>query len=522
MAPQAAEELLARLTHATLVRLNRVTGEIEPRLAREWTTSPDGLTWTLRLVEDVTFSDGAPFSASDVLFSFRALYDEKVASSLASSLRVGGQPLVVRALDAHTVVVTFPSPFAPGIGLLDALPILPEHKLRAALEAGTFVTAWGVSTPPSEVVGLGPFVLQAYDPGKSLTLARNPHFWKKDAAGRALPYLDRIEIQIVPEQNAEVLRLQSGGVDLVTDNVRPEDLAALRDLERQGALSLVDAGVSTAPDMLWINLKSDSTTAKGRPWLQRDEFRRAIAHAVDRQAFADTVFLGAAVPVFGPITPGHGEWFLPDLPRTDFDPARARALLRQAGLTDRTGDGLLDDARGRTASFSILTLKGHTIRERSTALIVEHLRKVGLDATVVPLEFNALRQHIGEADYDAVYFAVSYDSFDPGRQLEFWLSSGSFHIWNLGRTSPATPWEARLDALMKQQVASFDRAERIRLFAEAQRVFADHLPVLYFVAPRVIVATSRRVTGATPSVLPPQILWNAETLALAPAGASRQ
>jgi len=125
MAPQAAEELLARLTHATLVRLNRVTGEIEPRLAREWTTSPDGLTWTLRLVEDVTFSDGAPFSASDVLFSFRALYDEKVASSLASSLRVGGQPLVVRALDAHTVVVTFPSPFAPGIGLLDALPILP-------------------------------------------------------------------------------------------------------------------------------------------------------------------------------------------------------------------------------------------------------------------------------------------------------------------------------------------------------------------------------------------------------------
>lgn len=523
VSPQAAEELLARLTHATLVRLNRVTGEIEPRLAREWTTSADGLTWTLKLREGITFSDGAPFSSADVLFSFRAVYDERVGSALASSLSVGGKPFRVRAVDPHTVEVTLPSAYAPGIGLLDALPILPEHKLKAALDDGTFATAWSLDTPPSDVVGLGPFVLESYTPGQRLTLARNARFWKTDAAGRPLPYLDRIEIQIVPDQNAEVLRLESGGVDLITDQVRSEDLAALRDLERKGALTLVEAGVSVTPDMLWFNLKPGAAPAKDRPWLQRDEFRRAISHAIDRQAFVDTVFLGAAVPIFGPITPGHGEWYLADLPRTDLDPARTKALLAEVGLLDRNGDNLVDDARGRTASFSILTQKGHTIRERSTALIAENLRKAGLEAHVVPVDRGDMIDRWSSGDYDAIYFSVLADSFDPGRQLDFWLSSGSFHFWNAGQPKPATRWEAQVDALMHKQVTSLDRAERRRLFADAQRVFAEHQPVLYFAAPRVIVATSRRVTGATPSVLSPQILWNAEVLALAPAaGASRK
>jgi len=224
----SAQDGLARLIHATLIRLNRATGQLEPRLAREWTISPDGLTWTLKLREDVLFSDGTPFTAADVVFSFQALYDPKVESQIGSSLLINGKPLTVRAMDAHTVVVVLPAPYGPGVSLLDAVPILPSHKLKAALDAGTFRDAWGLSTPLTNIVGTGPFVLTEHASGQGMVLMRNPRFWLKDSRGRQLPYLDRIEIQFTADQNADVLRLQSGDLDVMYGTVRFEDLDALR------------------------------------------------------------------------------------------------------------------------------------------------------------------------------------------------------------------------------------------------------------------------------------------------------
>ncbi len=526
VSPNLAEELVSRLTQDTLVRLNLSTGEIEPRLATEWTNSPDGLTWTLTLRDGVTFSDGAPFSAADVLFSFEVLYDAKVKSPIASSVLVAGSPLTVRALDARRVLVIFPAPYGPGLALLDAVPILPQHKLRSAFDAGKFRDAWGVTTPPSDLAGLGPFVLREYVAGQRLLFARNPRFWRRDEQGASLPYLDEIEVQIVPEQNAEILRLEAGEVDLITDQVRPEDLAALQKLQDQGAVTLNEAGIALNPEMLWFNLDPASPRARTRPWLQRPELRRAISHAVDRQRIVQTVYLGAAEAVFGPVTPGHGEWYLPDLPRTDFDPARAKVLLGSMGLIDRNGDGKVDDERGETARLSILTTKGHTIRERSAAIIQEQLAAVGLSVDVVPMELGSLLSLLmaGTGDYDAVFFSIVLDSFDPVASLDFWISSGSFHLWHPAQTKPASEWEAQIDDLMLKQSTTLDRAERRRLFTEVQRIFAANLPVLYFAAPKVVVATSARVGGALPSVLSPTVLWNAEMLSLvpAPAGSTRK
>ena len=180
-----------RLTQAPLVRLNRVTGELEPWLATSWTSSSaDGRVWTLKLRPGVVFSDGAPFSAADVQFTFQALYDKQVASPLASSLLIADQPLDVRAIDDTTIVLTMPAPYGPGLRLLDALPILPRHKLEAAFKAGTFRDAWGLSTPPADLAGLGPFVLKTYAPGERMIFARNPHYWRQDEKGAALPRLD--------------------------------------------------------------------------------------------------------------------------------------------------------------------------------------------------------------------------------------------------------------------------------------------------------------------------------------------
>jgi peptide/nickel transport system substrate-binding protein len=137
----------------------------------------------------------------------------------------------------------------------------------------------------------------------------------------------------------------------------------------------------------------------------------------------------------------------------------------------------------------------------------------------VPLDSGALFGRFKARDYDAIYFVVSASSTDPDSSMEFWLSSGSFHFWNADQKRPATEWEATIDDLMRRQSTSLDRAERVRLFALAQRTLAAHLPILYFAAPRIFVAMSTRVSGATPSVIFPFVLWNAEVLSVGPPAA---
>jgi peptide/nickel transport system substrate-binding protein len=512
-------DVVTFLTQAKLVRINRATGGTEPWLADRWTRSADGLRYTLDLRRNLRFSDGQPFTSADVVFSFEAAYDPRNNSPLADALMVGGKPLKVTAPDEHTVVVTFPSPFAPGVRLLDNLPILPKHALEAAERAGTFASAWSISTPPSQIVGLGPFVPVEYVAGQRMVLARNPHYWRTDADGHRLPYLDRIVLEVVPDQNAEMLQLASGQTDVTADAIRPEDYAPLKRAADAGRVTLRDLGVGLNPDAFWFNLKPGAFAGDPRAaWLQRDELRHAISLAVDRQALADTVFLGAGVPVYGPITPANTRWFNDRLTPPPHDPARARTLLASIGLRDRNGDGLLEDAANRPARFTLITYGGRTSLARGAAVIADDLKKIGLTMDVVTLDQPAVVQRILSGTYDAIYFNVQMTDTDPAINLDFFLSSGSAHLWNMHEPTPATDWERRIDALMAEQVASGDERRRRELFDEVQQIFADHEPALYFVAPRVFAATSARVLDVTPVVTPPQILWAPDTIALAAGG----
>lgn len=504
--------LAALLTQATLLRVDPNTGNLEPRLATAWTGTQDGLTWTFTLRPDVRFSDGAPFTAADVLFTFQALYDDRVGSPLASEMRANGQPLQMRALDDHHVVLTFPAPFGPGLTILDSLPILPRHKLQAALDAGTFRAAWSAGVKPADMAGLGPFMLQEYVPAQHMRFVRNPNFWVKDDEGRTLPYLDEIEVAIVPEQNAELLRLQAGESDLTTGTARAEDLAMLRDAESAGRLRLLKPGTSIDVTTFWFNLTPGAAAVSTKPWMADESFRRAVSHAVNRQAIVDTVHLGAATPVYGPVTPGHGEWYVPGMGETPFDLGRARTLLTSIGLEDRDGDGILDDKANRPVRFSLLTQRGNTERERTSAVLQEQLRQVGIAVDVVALDQPGLVGRFTSGDYEAIYFGAQSNSADPANNLGFWLSNGGFHYWNPGQLTPGTEWEARIDTLMQQQAATMDRAERVRLFKEVQQLVADHVPALWFAAADITVPVSTRVGGVTAAAIQPPVLWNAERL----------
>lgn len=520
--PELATELFTMLTQAKLVRINRSTTELEPWLAEAWSASPDGRTYTLTLRDGLRWSDGAPFTADDVLFSFAALYDPQTTSALATSFRPGGKPLDVTAPDARTIVVRFAQTFGPGIRLLDGLPILPRHKLEAALKAGTFAKAWAPDTPPADLVGMGPFVVTEYRPAERVVFARNPHYWRTDARGVRLPYAEGLTLEIVPDQDAELVRLQAGAIDFMQQPLRAADVETLKPLEAQGKVQVLELGVSPDADSLVFNLRPERWAADPRrAWLPRKEFRQALSHAVDREAFANAVFLGAAVPIHGPVTPGNPRWFWPSIPRYEFSRDKALGLLGGLGLQNRDADEWLEDAQGTEARLTMLTFRGNRALERGAAVVRDALRQVGIAVDVVALDANAVRQAVVGSDFETAFITFSTSDPDPAMSTDLWLSSGGAHFWHLGQASPATEWERRIDDLMAQQAATVDEQERKRLFNEVQRIFSEHLPMLHFAAPRVYIGASARLVNPTPALTRPNLLWSADTLAIADARPSQ-
>jgi peptide/nickel transport system substrate-binding protein len=501
--------VLTFLMHAALVRVDHVTNQLEPELAESWELLADQRTYRLRLRPNLRFSDGMPFSADDVVFSFRAIYNAGTGSVLADTLQVRGQPLSVVAEDAATVRIQFPSVFSPGLRLLDGVPIYPRHRLEPSLAAGTLRSAWGPATPPSDMTGLGAFVLRRYEPGQRLTFDRNPYYWQR---ARGLPKLAHVVLEVVPDQEAELLQLETGSIDLTQSELRPSDAPALK-RAAGGRVAVTDAGIGLDGDLLWLNLTSAKARDPRSRWLQHPDFRRALAHSIDRRAFVDTVYLGAAIPADSVVSPGNREWHA-EAPSPAYDIASAKRLLASLGLSDENNDGIREDHDGHAVRLTLLTQKGNTSLERGSSIIRDNLARVGVQVDVVALEVGALVDYVTRGDYDAAYFRLLTTDTDPALNLDFWLSSGSAHMWNPGQRAPSTPWEAEIDALMNQVSTTGETDQRRALFAEVQRIMARELPVLCFAYPRLAIAVNARVVDGTPAPYRPPLLWNPAMIGL--------
>jgi peptide/nickel transport system substrate-binding protein len=508
MAQDTASLVIGQLVHATLVRINHETHDVEPYLAARWDLSGDGRTLTLTLHADARFSDGEAVTADDVAFSFEAAYDPRVRSPLGSSLRVAGEPLGVRVVDARTIELTYPVPYGPGLRPLHGLPILPRRHLAAALADGTLGQAWGLDAPPESIVGAGPFEIERYEPGVATTLRRNRHAWQRAIDGTLLPRMDRVIVRSVPSQDSEILQLVNGDLDVTTGELRPEDVPVARQLADEGRLLLFDLGVSLGADLLWFNLAPEASATRDRPWLRDQALREAIAHAVDREAFIDLVYQGVGDAVTGLVTPGNRRWHAADITPRPHSVARAAELLDAIGLRADGPDGMRQDAGNRPARFTVLVQQGHSSRQRAMTVVQQMLRAIGLQMDIVALDPAGLFDRLQSSSYDAIYHALPATDTDPAGLMEFWLSSGVFHVWRPRQPSPATAWEAEIDDLMRAQLLTRDEEERRRLVIRAQHVFDRALPAIFFAAPRVHVATSGRLSHVRPGLLQPPVLWN--------------
>jgi peptide/nickel transport system substrate-binding protein len=505
-----------RCMTADLIHINRGSLKTEPSLAKSWSVSRDGRQYTLQLRRGVRFSDGEPFNADDVIFSFQVYLDEKVDSSQRDLLVVGGKPINVVKVDEYAVRFELAQPYAAAERLFDSVAILPRHLLQSGYRAGGLSQAWSLSMPPSEFAGLGPFRLKEYVAGQRVVLERNPYYWKADRAGNQLPYLNEVVYLFVPSEDAQVIRFQSGDTDVLS-RFSAENFAVLQKQQGVKGYHLDDLGAGLEYNFLFFNrndlaAKNLPEIAKKQAWFQDLRFRQAVSAAIDREGIVRLVYSGRATPLWDQVTPGNKLWLDENIARPARSLERARQLLQSAGFSWKS-DGALVDPHGDHVEFSILTSSSNAQRTKIATIVQDDLSQLGMTVQVVPLEFRAMVDRLlNTHNYEAAVMGLVSGDADPTSEMNVWLSSGETHIWHPRQEKPATPWEAEMDRLMEQQLVTLDYAQRKSLYDRVQEIVAEELPVICLVSPNILVGAANRVGNFRPAILVPYALWNVEQL----------
>jgi peptide/nickel transport system substrate-binding protein len=483
------------------------TLKVIPNLAQSWTVSPDGLQWTFYLREDVTWFDGVPFSADDVLFTFNeVIFNPDIPSSSRDVLTINGKPLKVEKINEHTVRFTLPVKFAPFLRSM-AQTILPKHCLSDAVRQKKFSFTWGIDTPPSRLIGTGPFMLSEYHPGERLVFKRNPHYWKKSVQGEALPYLDKVIYLIIPDPQAQLLKFIDGELDATP--VQGSDYPLLKPLERQKNFHIYEAGADFGTNFLTLNQNSSVNPNTHKPfvdpvklsWFTNLEFRRAIAHAIDKKKIIEILNNGFGFPQNGPMSPSSGYYYDPDVRAYDYDLQQARTILKQAGFRYQNHGQRLEDPHGHLVEFNLYTADaGGAARLQMAAIIRSDMEQLGMKVNLVPVEFNTLvNKLMSSFDWDAVMIGLT-GGVEPHFGQNVWHSSGGLHLWNPHQAKPATTWEKRVDEIYDQGAQELDETKRKALYDEFQRIVADELPVIYTVLSTDMFAVRNKFGNLKPTV----------------------
>ena len=480
------------LTGGVLVRMNRQTQVLEPELAESWKVSKDGRQISFKLRSGLSFSDGTPFSAEDVAYTVQQLMDPALHSPTGDAFRSGTGKVETKVSSPTQISITFPAPVAGLDRQFDQVAIMSAHS------------------PKKEMAVLGPFMVADYKPGATLLLKRNPNYWKTDARGNHLPYLDAVQIDIQPNRDVELLRFKRNEIDLINtlDSEYFDKLAAT-------SPQLVhDAGPTLDSEQIWFNEVARAPIPDYKKnWFRSAAFRRAISQAINRADLSRVVFRGHAQPAAGPISPANKFWFNASLKPVPCSPDAALRALQLQGfyMQNRT----LKDRDGNDVVFSIITNAGSKSRERMATMIQEDLDKIGIKVNVVTLDFPSLIERMTQTfDYEAILLGLTNVGLDPNEQMNVWLSSSENHQWNPQEKAPETAWEAEIDQLMRAQASSADPKKRKESFDRVQQIVVEQAPFIYLVNRNALSAVATTVHGASPVILSPQTIWNVEQLSV--------
>jgi peptide/nickel transport system substrate-binding protein len=484
-----ASELVRYLTGGVLLRLNRQTGEPEPQLAESFHISPQGTLIVFKLRPGLRFSDGSALTSTDVAWSLRRVLDPATQAVVAEEFISPGQ-VTVDTPDALTVRMHLPKRIIGVAKIFDEIAIEPANR------------------PNEGRVTSGPFTVSEYQRGRYIRLSRNQNYWRRDGAQAHLPYAASLRLDILNNREQEIALFLRDQYDLI-DGLSPDYFAIVAQKSPQ---SVHDLGPSLNTEQIWFNQSPAAPLPEfEKTWFSNQGFRIAVSEAIHRADLARIAYDGHATPAFGFISPANKVWHNDLLKYPHESVANANRSLADAGF-HRSGNQLYDGA-GHLVKFSILINAGNAPRQKMAAMIQQDLVAIGMQVTIVALDFPALIERLmHKQDYEACLLGTSNAEQDPSSMMNMWLSSSPNHQWNPSEKTPATSWEAEIDERMQFQASSPSQSDRKVAVDRVQQIVADRQPFIYLVYPNVLQAISPKLRGVNPAILSPGPVWNIEFL----------
>jgi len=442
--------------------------ELEPRVARNWSFSPDRRTLTFTLRDGVRWHDGLPVTADDVVFTIERLRDPVMENRVWAPSFVDLESVV--APDDHTVVARY-SVATPDVLEGWRVPLLPRHL---AADDEDLMTGSFARSP----VGCGPFRFVSADSGRRIELEANDDYWD----GR--PHLDRLIFKVFEEQRTGYQALLTGDLDVmpVTSNL----LAAYRE---SGTHEGLDSFTFTRLNVTYIAWNQDGSN----PFFDDAGVRRALLLALDRPAFSEAVVDGLATPAVTTY-PLSGIWADPELAPLPHDPQAARRLLDEAGWVDGDGDGVRE-RDGRPFRFTLLINESRqALVDRMAAWAQQSWASIGVDCRIEKLEFQAARERRFSHRFEA---ALGTFTLTPNPdQSELYASSARDDGYNFFGLA-----DAEVDRLLQAGRTTFDPSRRREIYRALQRRLAELQPVAALFDFDTPVLLDARLRGVTPSPL---------------------
>jgi len=500
-----------------LTRIDWWTGEVVPLLAERWEVADDGVTWTFYLRKDVTFNNGTPFTADDVVFTYeQGVFDAsrdvtkhpepRWPSSSRDALTIEGKRPIFSKIDDYTVKIVTPVKLAVLPRLMSDECVISKAKYQPVVDNGSLGSALSSGSATQDIVGTGPWMLGSYKRGESVTLKRNPNYWMKDAAGNRLPYLDEQVWLVSGNLNQMLVNFRQQITDLYSLS-SGRDVPELRPLQDKENFSLWQLGPDHGTTFIFFNMNLDAVKKNAVPenkvnWFRDTRFRQAVSHSIDRDTLVKNIQRNLGYAQAAPYTRAPGPFKVDGIVPYALDRKKAKALLDEMGLKDRDNNGVREDEKGNEVSFTLNTNAGNTQREQFCEFIRKDLEQVGIKVNILFLEFNLLIDKMDVThDFDAIVMGFTGGQ-DPHDGANLWLSSGRSHLWWPEQKTPGTDWEKRIDEIFFQAAQEFDLEKRKALYREWIDIVVKEQPKIYLTNIERVAAVRNRFGNLFPSAAP--------------------
>ncbi|MFW6278756.1 MAG: ABC transporter substrate-binding protein [Bacillota bacterium] len=520
------------------------TPEVRPRLATDWEWSEDGKTLTMNLIEGAHWSDGEPFDADDVVFTYEhMILDSKIPSIASSSTwTFGGEVTELEKVDDYTIKWHFgvENPIGAFYNMdVDEFGIAPAHifePIHPEFNEDNTYEEFINSKPPEDlpVPTMGPYVPVEYAPGEMLVLVRNPYFWAVDEDGQQLPYLDEVWFTEGESGEARTLNLISDSGDR-TNIENPEVFSTVRQGQQEGEHIDIIWGPMDTGFQLYFNLsltkgldEDDEEEREARELFRDLDFRKAVSHALDREGLAEAVFPDPEFvsSTYGPYPDGSPYYDRDYVTRYEFNPEKAKEILTEMGFEDTDGDDIRNWPEDSPKEGDDLRFSAIISEDQDTSVSIGEamqamLEDVGIRVDIQPLQATVADDREDNADFQSRINRYDFNLLPdvyPESVGPVTNSDPGFHQAGSDGEREFLDFETEIRDLLDEAQLTPDPESREEKLKEVQQIYSENLYSIPILQIRTGLGINNRLQNVADDVpvalyhwtirnLPQEIIW---------------